>query len=330
MEIVLKTGKTMKLLRTKHLSLAVLLMTGAAFTACSSSEDDIIGQSVNPTESEVFTMTIQATKGEEATTRALSLEGNILSATWAEGEEVTVYNETKKEELTGTLKAQSSGASTTLKGEISGSIDANDVLTLKFLSPNYDSQEGTLEYIAAHCDYATASVTVTGVDGGDISTGTANFVNQQAIVRFELSKPNGYGYEGLYTRSVKIVADNEIITVTLSAETNDVYVALPAISGKKLVIGASSYSDNDKYYYIKSTASFQSGKYYSISVKMKDGTVVFNESELNSAISDNAPYIVLGCDIPLSNCVQVNGDKNIVLDLCLSILIHLVSRQISP
>ena len=94
------------------------------------------------------------------------------------------------------------------------------------------------------------------------------------------------------------------------------YVALPAISGKKLVIGASSYSDNDKYYYIKSTASFQSGKYYSISVKMKDGTVVFNESELNSAISDNAPYIVLGSDIPLSNCVQVNGDKNIVLDLC--------------
>ena len=87
----------MKLLRLKHLSLAVLLMTGAAFTACSSSEDDIIGQSVNLMESEVFTMTIQATKGEEATTRALSLEGNILSATWAEGEEVKVYNETKKE-----------------------------------------------------------------------------------------------------------------------------------------------------------------------------------------------------------------------------------------
>ena len=44
----------------------------------------------------------------------------------------------------------------------------DDVLTLKFLSPNYDSQAGTLEYIATHCDYATASVTVTGVDGGAI------------------------------------------------------------------------------------------------------------------------------------------------------------------
>ncbi len=310
--------KSLSVQMFKSLSLAALLMAGASmtFTACSDDDNIIVERPVDLTKPEVYTMTVEATKGDDATTRALSLDGNILSATWAIGEEVTVYNETKKEELTGTLKAQSSGASTTLKGEISGSIDANDVLTLKFLSPNYDSQEGTLEYIAAHCDYATASVTVTGVDGGDISTGTANFVNQQAIVRFELSKPNGYGYEGLYTRSVKIVADNEIITVTLSAETNDVYVALPAISGKKLVIGASSYSDNDKYYYIKSTASFQSGKYYSISVKMKDGTVVFNESELNSAISDNAPYIVLGCDIPLSNCAQVNGGKNIVLDLC--------------
>ncbi len=300
----------------KSLSLAALLMVGAAmaFTACSDDDNIIIEQPVNLTKPEVYTMTVQATKGDAATTRALSLDGNILSATWAEGEEVTVYNETKKEELTGTLKAQSPGASTTLKGEISGSIDVDDVLTLKFLSPNYDSQAGTLEYIAAHCDYATASVTVTGVDGGDISTGTANFVNQQAIVRFELVKPNGY--EGLYTRSVKIVADNDIITVTLSAETKDVYVALPAISDKKLVIGSSSYSDNDEYYYIKSTASFQSGKYYSISVKMKDGAVVFNESELNSAVSANMPYIVLGSDIPLSNCVQVNGGKNIILDLC--------------
>ena len=284
------------------------------FTACSDDDNIIVvEQPVNLTKPEVYTMTVEATKGDDATTRALSLDGNILSATWAEGEEVTVYNETKKEELTGTLKAQSSGASTTLKGEISGSIDVDDVLTLKFLSPNYDSQAGTLEYIAANCDYATASVTVTGVDGGDISTGTANFVNQQAIVRFELSKPNGY--EGLYTKSVKIVADNDIISVTLSAETKDVYVALPAISGKKLVIGASSYSDNDKYYYIKSTASFQSGKYYSISVKMKDGTVVFNEEELNSAISDNAPYIVLGCDIPLSSNVSIPSGKTLTLDL---------------
>ncbi|MBP5637437.1 MAG: hypothetical protein J6X25_07985, partial [Bacteroidales bacterium] len=196
--------------------------------------------------------------------KALTLENKTLSATWAVGEAVTVYNETKGESLTGTLTAQSAGASTTLQGELSGSkgIAVGDALTLKFLSPNYENQGGTLEYIAANCDYATASVTVTGVDGGNISTGTANFVNQQAIVHFELVHPNGYW--GLYTDEVKIVVNNQLITVTLATPAKDIYVAVPGILMKKVVIGASFNEDGKDYYYIKPSASFNSGKYYSI------------------------------------------------------------------
>ena len=266
--------------------------------------------------STVFTYSVSIDASKGADSKALTLEGNTLNATWAIGEAVTVYNETKGEALSGTLKAQSAGPSTTLQGELSGSkgISVNDVLTLKFLSPDYDNQGGTLEYIAANCDYATASVSVTNVNGTDIRTGTASFVNQQAIVHFELSKPNGY--EGLVTRLVKLAADNQIITVTLSAETKDVYVALPAISGKSFIIGASSYPEGVKYYYIKSSASFESGKYYSIPVRMKEGVVVFNEAELTSAISGNAPYIILGCDIQPGTCVLIEGSKNITLDLC--------------
>ena len=260
-----------------------------------------------------YSVSIDASKGADG--KALTLEGTTLSATWAIGEAVTVYNETKGEALTGTLIAQSSGASTTLKGELTGSkgIAEGDALTLKFLSPNYSSQDGTLEYIAANCDYATASVTVTSVNGSDIRTGTANFVNQQAIVHFELSKPNGY--EGLYTRSVKLVVDKQIITVTLSTENKDIYVAVPAISGKTVIIGASSYSAGDDYYYIKSTASFSSGQYYSIPVTMKSGVVLFSETELNSAISANNPYIVLGCDIQLTSHVSIPGGKTLTIDL---------------
>lgn len=262
-----------------------------------------------------YSFSIDAAKGADDS-KALTLEGNTLTAAWAVGEEVTVYNETKDEELSGTLRAQSAGASTTLKGEISGTkgISANDVLTLKFLSPDYNSQEGTLEYIAAHCDYATASVTVTGVSGGNIDTGTATFENQQAIVHFELSMPNGY--MGLYTRSLKIVVDKQIITVNMAAENKDVYVAVPSVLMKKIVIGASSYPDSDDYYYIKSSASFSRGEYYSIGVKMKAGTVVFNEAELNSAISANSPYIVLGCNIEPANCTFFEGSRNYTLDLC--------------
>ena len=270
-----------------------------------------------------YSFSIDASKGPES--KALALVGNTLNATWAEGEEVTVYNETTKEALYGTLLAQSPGASTTLKGELYSSkgIHVNDVLTLKFLSPEYNNQEGTLEYIAAHCDYATASVTVTSVDGGDIRTGEANFENQQAIVKFSLVHPDGYN--AILTKSLKLVVDDMIIRVSLAHTSGDVYVAIPAISGKKIVLGASDYysNNNEGFYYMKPSASFEKGKYYAIDVNMKYGSVVFNEDELNYAISSLSPYVVLGSDIPLYAYVKV-GQYNahtITIDLnghCLS------------
>lgn len=97
----------------------------------------------------VFTYSVRIDASKGADSKALTLEGNTLNATWAIGEAVTVYNETKGEALTCTLIAQSAGASTMLQGELSGSqgIAVGDELTLKFLSPNYSNQDGTLEYI---------------------------------------------------------------------------------------------------------------------------------------------------------------------------------------
>lgn len=290
----------------------------AAFSCSKEIEPEVLSEDNTSAEqpSTVFTysVSIDASKGVDS--KALTLEGNTLNATWAIGEAVTAYNETKGEALTGTLIAQRSGASTTLEGELSGSkgIAVGDELTLKFLSPNYSNQDGTLEYIAANCDYATASVSVTGVSGSDIRTGTASFVNQQAIVHFELVHPNGYW--GLYTSEVKIVVNNQLITVNLATEAKDIYVAVPGILMKKVVIGASFNEDGKDYYYIKPSASFNSGKYYSIPVTMKEGVVVFNETELTSAISANSPYIVLGCSIQPSACILIDGSRNITLDLC--------------
>ena len=170
------------------LSLAALLIASATFVACTN-DDNIINepqQPANPTGT--YTMTIEATKGDAATTRALTLSGNTLNATWAQNEEVTVYNNTKKAQLDGTLKAQSDGSSTTLKGSLTGTIENGDELILRFNSANYASQSGTLDYIAANCDFAEASITVSSVDGENnvIPTSTASFVNQQAIVKFIL------------------------------------------------------------------------------------------------------------------------------------------------
>lgn len=99
---------------------------------------------------------------------------------------------TKSAALGGYLEAQSAGASTTLKGSLTGTVEAGDELRLSFLNPIYSGQNGTLAYIAANCDYAVATVNVASVDGGDITTAAAAaFANQQAIVKFRLKDTDG-------------------------------------------------------------------------------------------------------------------------------------------
>ena len=140
----------MKKILSNIYTLAALLMAGAAFTACSSSEDSINEQPADPTMPKTCTLTVNATKGDasrgqngtrsssaeaqlalggakdsDATTRALALDEsgikNVLNATWTVGDKVIVYlnRETRfgYPEL-GTLTAQSSGESTTLTGTI--------------------------------------------------------------------------------------------------------------------------------------------------------------------------------------------------------------------
>ena len=180
-------------------TLAALLMASAAIVSCSVKEDIFEEETTIKEEpavqpAKVYTLSVNATKGgDDEATKALSLEGKTLNAAWAQNEEVTVYNNTKKAQLDGTLKAQSDGSSTTLKGSLTGTIENGDELILRFNSANYASQSGTLDYIAANCDFAEASITVSSVDGENnvIPTSTASFVNRQAIVKFILKDKEG-------------------------------------------------------------------------------------------------------------------------------------------
>ena len=177
----------MKKFITDIRTLAALLMAGAAFTACSSSDDNIIDeQPVNPAQ-KTYTLTVNASKGDGAQTRALDLTGKTLTASWATTENVYV----KKGETwaTGSLQPETAGTTATLKGSLTGiSIEANDNLTLQF--PNsgditYAGQLGTLADIQANFDWATATVDVESVSpSGNINpkTATTTFTNQQAII----------------------------------------------------------------------------------------------------------------------------------------------------
>ncbi len=105
-----------------------------------------------------YTLTIDASQGEDPLTRALTTDGTNISATWTHGDLVSVYNVTKSAALGGTLTALSSGSTVKLSGELTGTVAAGDVLKLTYqTTDDFTGQDGTLEYILDHYDYATAS-----------------------------------------------------------------------------------------------------------------------------------------------------------------------------
>jgi hypothetical protein len=273
-------------------------------------EETVVEKPSEPT----YTMEIVAGKGEVGQTKALTLEGKTLTATWAEGETVTVYNLTTMRDLEGTLVAQSAGASTTLKGALTGSVSVGDKLTLKFLSPSYDSQDGTLVFIAKHCDYAEADVEVASVQNGRITTtGPASFQNKQAIVKFTLRESNGT--TRVLATSLNVTAGTTTIAVTAEPASDELFVAIPAISGKDVRLVAAN--DQGSYAYKRTGATFEAGKYYTVTVKMSNVVTVYNEKELKAAISPKA-HIILGDDITLTSYLKIGenrGTQVITLDL---------------
>lgn len=280
----------MKKIYTNILTLAALLITGVAFTACSSSDDSIVEQQpANPGE-QVYTLTIKASKDGSATTRALKLEtSGALTAYWANGDELTVYNKTKSEALTGSLIASNaSGSTATFSGTLSGTIAANDELTLTYHPINsistYQGQDGTLSGTngAEKYDMATATVTVKTIVGSDITINEAgaSFTTQTAMIKFTLQDDAATPAK-LNATSLKVSIDGEDIltfsptATTYSANGNGIlYFALPSadvVAAAKSTTTAAlasakvSFSATvgpDTYKITKTGYPFAAGKYY--------------------------------------------------------------------
>ena len=270
-----------------------------------------------------YTITVVADKGE-AGTKALELNGKTLTASWKQGEKVSVHNKTKNIDLEGELVAQESGESTTLKGTLTGTIENGDKLLLKFCSPSYTAQEGTLDYIAANCDYATAEVDVTLPDGSSTITVTdAKFKSQQAIVKFILKENDelGSSIEGGVKSLIVKSSGTDVIAVTPTSATNELFVAIPAINGAPISLQATAADDTYRGYY-KTAVTFAVNKYYEIGVKMSKVIPVSNDTELRQAISDyNNVIVMLTADILMddktdgTNCLLIDGNKNVTIDL---------------
>lgn len=266
-----------------------LMMLAAAVAACTLPEDLTPDQPETP---KTYTMTIKAAKGID--TKALTLSGNTLTASWKKGEAVTVKEGTS---VLDTLYAQSDGPTTTLSGKLETAPTGKE-LTLEFNSATYGGQDGTLGYIANKCDYAKATTTIT-VEGNTITGTDASFMNQNAITKFTLKN----GSTELKPSTVIVTAEApnpynygpsaiEIHTYTYNIPeetytTNGgkfLYFAMPTVSGILDSKGLSSFAylvnaqtivltitatvDGETYTYTKTGYPFEAGKYYDITVKM--------------------------------------------------------------
>lgn len=254
-----------------------------------------------------YTLTVEASKAERPDTKALQIVKEKLIAYWQKGEQVSVY---KGDLLLGTITAQIAGTSTTFQGKITGKVRKDDVLTLKFLSPDYANQDGTLfgfdSSIDKVCDYAVAQVTVTNVDGNTVTTDKATFQNQQAIVLFNLN---------VNAKPLIVNVANLAITVTPSDARGNFYVAIPAISSESVSLRATV--GDKQYTLLKSGVTLEAGKYYSINATLKEATMVHDESELHAVLEgdqDNA-YIVFANDISIQNLQEIHNSKTITIDM---------------
>ena len=290
--------ETSRIKEFKNFCLAAALLTaGAAFTACSSDDEILNEQPVQPTE-KVYTMTIQATKatGDDATTRGLSLDGHTLNVHWNAGEEVEVVQYAGalvKNTVIGTLTATPDPTDPT-KATLTGTLDrfyenTHIKFYLRSYERNYYGQsgvllkpaEGTDNSIETNYDYASCfidmdmysdNVKVQESDGGYLITieGGITLGSSQSIVKFTLvDKANGTTpinatrFE-VFGKGFPGLFDESVIDVTPATATNELYVAVPFFKILKLKAVTAA---GDVYTYETNT-NIESGKYYEVRVKM--------------------------------------------------------------
>lgn len=279
--------------------MAALLLAVAATTACSN-DDNAIDETTSATTGapKTYTLTVTASKGGEATTRALSIDRKgELKATWTEDDLVTVqeYLEDDGSGVSrvpttyGTLKAtivSVDGYSCTLTGELEGEFSEEQQLTLIYNggSAGSDGTKGTLDYVAKNDDRATAVVSITRVTDIGGATHTlkntpATFENQQAILRFTLRDGDGDDAK-LSPTALSVKREGGGGARTLRDIPADTYadngegvLYTGFHGGSGTIVLEATLADGTHRYYQKTDVKLENGKYYTIDVNMKKGTV---------------------------------------------------------
>ena len=309
----------MKICKTKFRTLTVLIIALAALTACSSDNEILNDQPVNPTAPKTYTMIVQATKGDDAGTRGLSLDGKTLNVTWNEGEKVVVMQD--DDEL-GTLTATpdpNDPTKATLTGELD-ELDPEEDIEFHLHSASYDysRQSGVLlskdckdgeNSIEENFDYALCTVeagsdkiktsVVKNPDGEEqydeyylvTIEGGITLESQQAIVKFTLVDKADATTPMNVTR-LEVDDHYGIIFVEPVSPTNALYVAVKSNGVERDYHLKAVTAKGDVYTYDRSEVTFLCGKYYEVKVQMtKQQPTTIDLSKLSE------PYIAVNGDV---------------------------------
>jgi len=255
----------------------VLLPSGAMLTACSSDDSESEQISTKIVANKTYYLAINAAK--RGGTRALNPYDSKIETTWNTTE--NIYVKYSDSWFTGALHPNANNATAYLSGAITSgeSIGLPATMTLQFprTDIDYTEQDGTLDKIATHYDYATAEVNVTNIVNQNLNASEfVDFDNLQAIAKFTLKGPEG---NPLNVSNLRISATDlkktdtstGDITITPSSATNEMYAALSGINDAQVTLTATvnTGGTNSYYVYRKDNVTFANGTYQPISVKMR-------------------------------------------------------------
>jgi hypothetical protein len=281
--------KTMK----KLFSMAALAMVGAAFTGCSSSDDNIIDQPQQPeTKNNVVTLTTTVGLDGGDATRALAANG---VKTFAVGETMAIYyrkNKGKDHEkaVSAPLTAgdiTNGGKSATFTFTLDNPYKdmsvsyvypaamANDDFTLNY-DALYYNQDGTLATLASNFDYCTRS----GAWSGE-NLPSLTLENQLAILAINLKNSTGASDITGDITDMSISDGTNNYYVSRSAAAGPIYVAILPTSGATINVAA---FDGSKDYgkTLATTKTYAAGNGYNVTWNMSEiTTITWNSSNID-------------------------------------------------
>ena len=270
------------------------MLTMLAFTACSSDNDE------RADAPRFYNVTLTASMGD-AETRALSVDGNVITASFAAGDKVKVLKSDGTE--VGELTAKTAEPSTTLEGNISGTFTENEVLTLRYRSAtaNYDGQDGTLDGIADNQDYAEGTLTVTSTDPLTFNSNSVTLTAKQSITKFTFTD----GTNAINVKDFRIIAAGLVqsiatngaetlgtVTGTLTAASSDVYVALRNNSGDKKTYTFIVKDNAGNWHVGTKNAKLTNGKNYTATVAL-NSTLTSSSAVGTIGVVGGLPAIVI-------------------------------------